>query len=223
MDKVNNSEYQSSWDIENLLLQSKNDLDFLKKDILRESYINNLYSQLWWAEKPDLNAFRCAMHAYLNLVDDTNGKTLLKNKNYLTVVDFSRWRSKNRFYVINLLSKKVEYTVSVWHGKGSWEGEVPVSFSNESWSLQSSLWAFKTPDEIVLASHKRWMGLRLDWLERINNNASDRGIFIHYGEMKKSEWCFILPMDVKPMEIMEKLKGGSLIFAYHPKYVGRYK
>ncbi|GEM_PF-1035058 len=30
-------------------------------------------------------------------------------------------------------------------------------------------------------------------------------------------------MDVKPMEIMEKLKGGSLIFAYHPKYVGRYK
>ena len=78
MDKVNNSEYQSSWDIENLLLQSKNDLDFLKKDILRESYINNLYSQLWWAEKPDLNAFRCAMHAYLNLVDDTNGKTLLK-------------------------------------------------------------------------------------------------------------------------------------------------
>gem|GEM_PF-1094410 len=30
------------------------------------------------------------MHAYLNLVDDTNGKTLLKNKNYLTVVDFSR-------------------------------------------------------------------------------------------------------------------------------------
>ena len=127
MDKVNNSEYQSSWAIENLLLQSKNDLNFLKKDILRESYINNLYSQLWWAEKPDLNAFRYAMHAYLSLVGDAKGRASLKNKKDLTVVDFSKWRSKNRFYVINLLTKKIEYAVPVWHGKGSWDWEVPTS------------------------------------------------------------------------------------------------
>lgn len=223
MDIINKKEYDSLWDIENILLQTRNNLDPLKKNVLRESYITDFYLQLWWAEKPDLNAFRYAMHAYLTLVDDAKGRASLKNKNYLTVVDFSKWRSKNRFYVINLFSKEVEYAVPVWHGKGSWEWEIPTSFSNNTWSLQSSLWAFKTPDQIVPASHNRWMGLRLDWLEGLNNNASDRGIFIHYGEMEKSEWCFILPMDVKPMEIMEKLKGGSLLFAYHPKYEGRYK
>ncbi len=45
-----------------------------------------------------------------------------------------------------------------------------------------------------------------------NDNASSRGIYMHpWGWISK--WCFTLPKD-KAMEIMNKIKWDSLLFAY---------
>lgn len=164
----------------------------------------DLYNKLKWPELPDLEPFACAMKWYDEM------KETLKNPTYLTVVDFTKPNDENRFYVINMTNNTVEYATTVWHGSGSWRWKFAKSFSNTNWSYQSSLGFYRVPDNIEKKA--RWSGIRMTGTEWSNDNASSRGIYMHpWGHI--SQWCFTLPKDIA-MEIMNKIKWDSLLFAY---------
>ena len=165
-----------------------------------------MYNQLKWVEKPDLEPFACAMKWYEKI------KWSLRNPTYLTVVDFTKPNNKNRFYVINMNTKKVEYATTVWHWSGSWKWVYATDFSNINWSYQSSLWFFRTPDHINKPSNRNRKWLLMNWIEWSNNKASSRWIYMHPGWLI-SLWCFTLPQN-KSTEIMNKVKWDSLLFAY---------
>ena len=163
-----------------------------------------MYNQLKWVEKPDLEPF--AMKWYEEI------KWSLKNPTYLTVVDFTKPNNKNRFYVINMNTKRVEYATIVWHWSGSWKWAYATDFSNINWSYQSSLWFFRTPDHTNKPSNRNRRGLLMKWIEWSNNKAASRWIYMHPG-WKISLWCFTIPNN-ESSEIMNKVKWDSLLFAY---------
>ena len=165
-----------------------------------------LYSQLQWPEKPDIEPFACAIKWYETL------KSNLKNPKYLTVVDFTKSNSENRFYVINMTNKTVEYATTVWHWQWSWTWEFATSFSDISWSNQSSLWFFRTPDSLFKPTNRKWSWLLMNGIEDSNDSAKSRWIYMHPG-WKISQWCFTLPKS-ESSDIMNKVKWDSLLFAY---------
>lgn len=113
-------------------------------------------------------------------------------------------------------SLEVEYAGLTWHGKKSWV-EFATAFSNENGSNQTSLWFYKTSAEIRKARTKDRSGLLLEWLEKSNDNARKRGIFIHPAGVDQSEGCFTLPMSQEEANIiMQKIVWWSLLFAYYP-------
>jgi hypothetical protein len=128
-------------------------------------------------------------------------------------VDFSKERWTNRFFVINMDTNTVEYATKVGHGK--WSGwTIATKFSNTPNTNQSSLWWYITPDEIRKSSTKPWSWLKMKWQENgINNNASDRWIYMHPWTEAWSLWCFTLPKSIAH-EIMNKLKWWSVLFAF---------
>ena len=171
-------------------------------------WVEAFYNQLEWKEKPDMVPFACAMQWYEKM------KNQLWNPTYLTVVDFSKSNKTNRMFVINMATKKVEYTVPVWHWKNSW-WEYATTFSDQAWTNQSSLWFYRTPQEITKAHTKSWSGLWMNGIEDSNNNAKNRWIYMHPWSVNWSAWCFTLPKHSK--EIMKTLKWDSLLFAYYPQ------
>jgi len=166
----------------------------------------DLYGKLKWKEKPDLQPFACAMKWYDEM------KESLKNSKYLTVVDFTKPNNENRFYVIDVTSNTIEYATTVWHGSGSWTWKYATSFSNVYGSYQSSLGFFRTPNSINKPATKKRTWLLMKWIEWSNDQAPSRWIYMHPWWLI-SQWCFTLPKD-KAMEIMNKIKWDSLLFAY---------
>jgi hypothetical protein len=169
--------------------------------------ITQRYEMLTGVDKPSLQAFTFAMQGYEKL------KGKLKNPDYLTIVDYTKSRNENRMYVINLKTNRVEYLVPVGHGKKS-GGTFARSFSNEIGSNETSLGFYRTPLTIKKSRTKKRSGLLLQGIEESNDQAVERGIYIHPGPVNGSEGCFTLPN--KANEIMNKVKGDSLLFAYYP-------
>lgn len=169
----------------------------------------SFYHQLKGKEKMDMEPFALAFRGYEKL------KSELKNPRYLTVVDFSKSNKEERMFVINMETKNVDYSLTVGHGKNSW-GEYAKTFSDQMGSNQSSLGFYRTPAEITKAHTKSWHGLWMNGIENSNDNAKDRGIYMHPGGLK-SQGCFTLQMSQQEAnKIMDKLKGDSLLFAYYP-------
>ena len=166
-----------------------------------------LYESIKWEEKPCLEAFSCAMVWYEEL------KWELKNPTYLTIVDFTKSKKTNRLFVINMDTMTVEYATKVWHGQWSWTWDYATDFSDKNGSHQSSLWFYRTPEEIRKAYTKSRSGLLLNWIEDSNDQARNRGIYMHPGWVNWSHWCFTLPKELAS-EIMNKLKWDSLLYAY---------
>jgi len=151
-------------------------------------------------------------------------KSELKNPKYLTVVDFSKSNKQERMFIINMKTKTIENSLSVGHGKNSGD-EFAKNFSDTLGSRQSSLGFYRTPSEITKSHTKSWYGLRMNGIEDSNDNANNRGIYMHPGGLK-SEGCFTLQMSQQEADkIMNKLKGDSLLFAYYPndKYLASSK
>lgn len=142
----------------------------------------------------------------------------------LTVIDYSLPSSEPRLWVIDLARKQVLHHELVAHGEGSGD-TVPVAFSNEMGSHQSSLGLFRT-DEAYTG--RFGYALRLSGLESgINDKARQRAIVVHgmsdvsrafaaeRGTIARSWGCPALPQDVAP-QIIDTIAGGSAIFAYYP-------
>ena len=182
------------------------ELDQFNIDVSKE--YKELYNQLTWKEKPDLEPFACAMKCY------EEQKWFIKNTKYLTVVDFTKPNTENRFYVIDMEDNSVKYATTVWHWQWSWTWKWATSFSNITGSNQSSLWFFTISStyENNTTRTRRW--LRMFWTDKDKKNngkAASRWIFMHPWT-NFSQWCFTLPKD-KAQEIMEKVEGWAL-FAY---------
>jgi hypothetical protein len=146
----------------------------------------------------------------------------IQNKTIITIIDYSKPSSKERFFVFDLVNKQILYKTLVAHGRNSGE-EKAESFSNNPKSLKSCLGFFLTAETY---NGKHGYSLSLDGLEPgINDNARARSIVIHgadyvspgfiekYGRLGRSWGCPALPVGVSKV-IIDKISEGSCIFIY---------
>ena len=162
-------------------------------------------------------------------------KTNRKRRNdILTIIDYSKPSSQERFFVINLKQKRLEYKTLVAHGQNSGT-QYAHTFSNIVNSLQSSLGFFVTAETY---QGKHGYSMRLDGIEYgINHKARERAIVMHGAEyvshhfikvhnrIGRSWGCPALPTYLN-REIINTIKGGSCIYmhadqdsyAYNSKY-----
>jgi hypothetical protein len=154
----------------------------------------------------------------------------------LTVIDYSKPSTERRLWVFDLKSRELVYEELVAHGQGS-GANIATQFSNENETHQTSLGLFKTDTTYV---GKNGYSLRLDGLDKgINDRARERAIVMHgapyvstefvkkTGRLGRSWGCPAISDEVAK-QIIDRVKGGGLIFAYYPdkewlktsKYVG---
>ncbi len=143
----------------------------------------------------------------------------LRNLNYLTVIDYTQHSRNERFFLIDMRTGSVSTEV-VSHGVGS-DGNhdgYAEAFSNTSGSKMTSL-GFFTTDHTYYGSNG--YSLVLDGLDSTNSRARSRAIVIHGADyvvngaskQGRSWGCPALPRSVSD-QIIDKIKGGSLVFAY---------
>jgi hypothetical protein len=153
------------------------------------------------------------------------GSHLIENrgkKNIITVIDFTKPSTEERFFVIDLEHKELKYKCYVAHGRNSGD-DYAKSFSNDSESLKSSLGFYLTAETY---SGVHGYSLKLDGLEKnINDKARRREIVIHgadyvsdefikkYGRLGRSWGCPALPINISK-EIIDLISGGSCLFIY---------
>lgn len=142
----------------------------------------------------------------------------------LTVIDYSRPSTEKRLWVYDLTTRELLYEELVAHGQGS-GANIPSKFSNEADSHQTSLGLFVTDTTYV---GKNGYSLRLEGLDRgINDRARERAIVMHgaayvsesfvraNGRLGRSWGCPAVS-DAVARELIDRVKGGGLVFAYYP-------
>ena len=143
-----------------------------------------------------------------------------KEKNILTIVDFSLPSTEERMYVLDLEKKELLFKSYVSHGKNT--GDLYAeNFSNVAESNKSSLGFFMTE-----APYKGSNGysLRLKGLEAgINSNALSRNIVVHgadyaepdfiekYGFLGRSEGCPAIPTTIS-RDVIDSIKDRTVLF-----------
>lgn len=149
-------------------------------------------------------------------------KLNVKNKDILSIIDFSLPSSKKRLYILDINKKQLLFESYVSHGRNS--GELyATNFSNKHGSYKSSLGFYETENTY---NGKNGYSLILNGLERgINDQAKARAIVMHgadycnpsiiksSGRLGRSFGCPSVPRELtKP--IINTIKNGSLLFIY---------
>lgn len=142
----------------------------------------------------------------------------------LTVIDYSKPSTQERLWVFDLASRELIYEERVAHGQGT-GANVATRFSNNPDSHQTSLGLFVTGGTYV---GKNGYSLRLDGLDRgYNDRARERAIVMHgapyvseafvkaNGRLGRSWGCPAVS-DAVARELIDRVKGGGLVFAYYP-------
>ena len=181
-------------------------------DLSCEENIKTIYKDLGIENKLEYSTFLKAIQGY-NRIED-------KKAGYITIIDFSKPSNEERFFVIDLENKKVDFSTYVTHGKNSGLGTA-VKFSNNPNSYQSSL-AFYLTQNTYEGSNG--YSLRLLGLEPgINSNAMDRNIVVHgadyatkefmdkYGFLGRSLGCPAIPEEISK-EVIDYIKGGTVLY-----------
>lgn len=171
------------------------------------------------AEGLDSEVLRLALISYHNAKKDGRG-----TKDILTVVDYSLASTKRRMWVIDMNSMRVLHHTHVAHGVATGDNYAQ-RFSNRHGSRMSNLGLLQTGS---LYNGKYGQSLELHGLEgKFNSNAYARRIVMHQahyvdeklagriGRLGRSFGCLALNKRVAH-EIMQTIKGGSLIFCYYP-------
>lgn len=167
------------------------------------------------------DVFELALKGLLKL--ETEGNLL--NPGIVTIADYSQSSNNKRFYVIDLINRKLLFNTYVAHGRNTGE-EYAKYFSNSEGSWKSSL-GFYITEEPLTGSHTGY-GLQVRGVEKgFNDNARKREIIIHAadyvsesfirknGRLGRSFGCPALPPEVNKL-IIETIKGGTCLFVYHP-------
>jgi hypothetical protein len=142
----------------------------------------------------------------------------------LSVIDYSRPSTEKRLWVFDLRTRALLYRELVAHGQGSGQN-LATRFSNEPDTHQSSLGLFVTGDTYV---GQNGYSLRLTGLDQgWNDRAQERAIVMHgapyvsaelaraQGRIGRSWGCPALREGIA-REVIDRVKGGSLLFAYYP-------
>jgi hypothetical protein len=181
----------------------------------QDTDIRSIYFESGLSGNLSFNVFELALRGMRKISE-------VQNKKLITIVDYSEPSTKERFFVIDLVNKKILYKTLVAHGRNSGE-DIAGSFSNTSESKKSCLGFFLTAETY---SGKNGYSLSLDGLEPgINDNARIRSIVIHgadyvsrdfiqkYGRLGRSWGCPALPLSVSK-EIIDQISKGSCLFIY---------
>jgi hypothetical protein len=141
----------------------------------------------------------------------------IENQRVMGVIDYKQHNSKERFYVIDMESGRVE-TYLTAHGKNSdpnFDGYA-TKFSNVPDSNTTSLGFFLTAEAYY---GKNGYSLRLDGLSKSNSNARVRAIVIHGAEyvtpgskIGRSYGCPAVEMRYHK-DLIDQIKGGALLYA----------
>lgn len=179
-----------------------------------------LYQDLKLDEKGlSKEALNYAIKGYEKLV----AKGVVKNNQYITIVDFSQTSRKKRFYLIDVKNNKLVHHTFVSHGKNTGV-DVAEKFSNKINSEQSSLGFYVTTETYT---GKHGLSMRLAGQEKgFNDNAEARGIVVHGAAyvnanrvnspfMGRSQGCPALP-EAEYAKVINIIKGGSVMFIYSP-------
>ncbi|MBK7131664.1 MAG: murein L,D-transpeptidase catalytic domain family protein [Bacteroidales bacterium] len=185
------------------------------KQTVKENEIQKLWADCKLEGEVPPDVFSSAIIGYRKIENN-------KKKNILTIIDYSKPSDKDRFFVIDLDTKKLLFKCLVAHGKNSGE-YIATSFSNQSGSLKSSLGFFLTAETYY---GDNGYSLRLDGLEKgINDSARMRDIVIHgagyvsqnfiaeNGRLGRSWGCPALPLGLTK-EIIDCISEGSCLFIY---------
>lgn len=142
----------------------------------------------------------------------------ITNKDWLTVVDFSRNSAQARMFLIDMKSGKVQ-ALHVAHGSGSDPRGTgtPTVFSNADGSNCSSLGFYLTAETY---DGKHGYSCRLDGLSETNSHVRARSVVIHGADyvhetdskQGRSWGCLAVSMTLRT-SVIDRLKGGSLIYA----------
>ncbi|MGL5683885.1 MAG: murein L,D-transpeptidase catalytic domain family protein [Marinifilaceae bacterium] len=182
--------------------------------------IPGLNSPLFLYNKMQLNSvinydvFKLALQGYERIEG--------KQKPIITIIDFTKASTEDRFFVLDLEHKKLLYKSVVAHGRNSGENYAE-SFSNTPGSYKSSLGFYLTSETYM---GNNGYSLRLEGLESgINDKAYQRAIVVHgaayanidasrnVARLGRSLGCPALPTGISK-EVIETIKDGSVLFIY---------
>lgn len=177
------------------------------------SSTSSLYKDLELKNKMEYSVFKNAMKGYSKIKD--------KKYRFLVIVDFTKPSTKERFFVIDLKTKKLMYYTYVSHGKNS--GKIMATrFSDSPNSFQSSLGFYKADKQPYIGEFG--YSLRLIGLEeKFNSNAYDRSIVIHgadyvskkyidqVGFLGRTLGCPAIPTEISK-EVIDLLVNDAIIF-----------
>lgn len=153
---------------------------------------------------------------------DLNSESL-PNKKFLTIIDFSKHSGRKRLYLVDLNKGSVE-SHCVAHGKNSDPDNdgYATLFSNVNGSQQSTLGFARTGSTY---DGKYPYSLKLHGLSRSNSNMYSRYIVMHPSDYvndgsSKQGRSWGCPAVQKSISrgIVDKIKGGSLMLLWHPKF-----
>jgi hypothetical protein len=155
-------------------------------------------------------------------------KPALGNTRYVALLNYRQPSWEPRFYIIDPATTAVIGSYRVAHGKGSdldHDGYAE-QFSDEEQSLMSSVGYFVTRDSYLSETENHGLSLRLDGLSETNRHAMERKIVVHgnlymqqdflekHGVPGRSWGCMVFSPSDRD-EIVSKLEGGALIYAYY--------
>lgn len=178
------------------------------------SEAEKLYSAINLKGIVKFEAFEQAFHGYHQLP--------IRNKDIMTIIDFTLPSTEKRMYVIDMKAKKLLFHNIVSHGRNSGE-KYATSFSNRHGSYQSSLGFYVTENTYQGGNG---YSLVLNGLERgINDQAKARAVVIHgadycsqdiinkTGRLGRSYGCPALPREING-PIINTIKNGTMLYIY---------
>lgn len=173
--------------------------------------ISDDYSHL----DPDKIVPKSRLSKALKYFDDNKSK--IKNQDVIAVIDFSQHSSKERFYLIDMNSGRVE-TFATAHGKGSDSDHngYAEKFSNVSGSQASSQGIY-----IAAETYQGSNGysMKLDGKSSTNSNARSRSVVIHpadyvvSGQKAGRSWGCPALNPRESAYVIDQLKNGAVIYA----------
>jgi len=164
---------------------------------------------------PDGRVPRRLLNAALAYFDAN--RSSIRNQRVISVIDFSKHSSTERFFIIDMQSGRVSSYVTA-HGQGSDPNSsgYATRFSNTDGTHMSSVGIYVTGDTY---QGGKGYSLYLDGKSGTNSNARSRAIVIHPasyvrtgGSVGRSWGCPALDPRLSA-SVIDRIKGGSVIYA----------